>query len=183
MSVSPVIQLKEFHGRRAVCFSACDHSPEQTAWDQMRRWAAKNKPDHAARTYVGYAPKGHHPEGEEHGPGEAAVKHEYAALMLLFEGEEVGDLPPGAEICDAPAGLFLVGDVLLTERNPDGTADIGSSMEKSSSAMFAFIKETGIYRFALDTRPYYEEHIFPAEWFGGAEAMADMKLWLPIERI
>jgi hypothetical protein len=30
---------------------------------------------------------------------------------------------------------------------------------------------------------YNEEHIFPKEWFAGADMNGEMRLWLPIKKI
>lgn len=46
--------------------------------------------------------------------------------MILFEDEGNEDKFLGADICDTPNGLFLVGDVVLNEYNDDRTIDIGS---------------------------------------------------------
>ena len=84
---------------------------------------------------------------------------------------------------DAPKGLFLVGDVALTEFAEDGTVDIGSSMEKSFGAMSESLKAMGGNDFDLAQRPYFEEHIFSNEWFCGKGELAGFKLWLPIRKL
>ncbi|MDR0475934.1 MAG: hypothetical protein LBH43_19990 [Treponema sp.] len=149
----------------------------------MREWVKKNLKDYPLRRYFGFSPKGHHPEGEQHKPDEASGEHEYAAQMFLFADEVDTNIFSNVEMTDAPKGLFLVGDVVFDQFNSNGTIDIGTSMQKSSQFMYEYMKECGGYDMDLNNRCFYEEHIFPKEWFDGADVSAEFKLWLPIKRI
>ncbi|OZV13967.1 hypothetical protein CIW83_00595 [Tissierella sp. P1] len=79
--------------------------------------------------------------------------------------------------------MFLIGDIIFNEFHDDGTIDIGTSMQKSSQIMFDCMNEIGGYELDFNHRCFYEEHIFPKEWFYGADEMAEMKLWLPIKKV
>jgi AraC-like DNA-binding protein len=182
MGSKPLIRIEE-HGReRVASFSVNCAGPEEAAWNLLRDWAVSNITDYAARRYIGCAPKGHHPGGEQHRPNEETGLHEYLAQMFLFEQEGGGDTFCGADVLSAPKGLFLVGDVVLNEFHDDGTIDIGSSMQKSSQVMAQCLKDMGGYEFDLKSRPYYEEHVFSREWFEGGGELAGFKLWLPIRK-
>ena len=109
------------------------------AWNQLREWAVKNLNDYEARRYIGFAPKGHHPTGEEND------FHEYKAQMVLHGEEGLNTTLLGAKVSDAPKGLFLVGDVVLNEFNEDGTLDIGLSMKKSSQTIYECMLDMGGY--------------------------------------
>ncbi|MNC60227.1 hypothetical protein D3C75_1100900 [compost metagenome] len=103
--------------------------------------------------------------------------------MFLLEDEGCQGSFLKAATCDAPRGLFLIGDVVLNEFQVDGTIDIGSSMQRSFGVMSQCLQEMGGYEFDLAERPYYEEHIFTNEWFSGDGELAGFKLWLPIRKI
>ncbi|HWT76387.1 MAG TPA: hypothetical protein VN258_16945 [Mobilitalea sp.] len=49
--------------------------------------------------------------------------------MFLYGDEGANETFLGAQVCDAPKGLFLVGDVALNDLHEDGTIDIGSKTE------------------------------------------------------
>lgn len=182
MGAKPIVRIEEHSLGRVVSFAANCRAPEAVAWGLLRDWATANIRDHKARRYVGSAPKGHHPDGEEHHPNEEAVVHEYVAQMFLLEDEGQGDTFLGAEVHDAPEGLFLVGDVAMNELNDDGTIDVGSSMMRAYGVMSECLREMGGWEFALDERPFFEEHIFSDDWFAGDGELAGFKLWLPIRR-
>jgi hypothetical protein len=149
----------------------------------MRQWATANLTDWPARRYIGCAPKGHHPGGEAHRPNEEEGNHEYLAQVFLYGHE--GDCADflGADVADAPKGLYLVGDVALNEFQADGSIDIGSSMQKSAGVMFECLKDMGGYALDLESRPYHEEHIFADGWPAGDGGLAGFKLWLPIRKL
>jgi hypothetical protein len=71
----------------------------------------------------------------------------------------------------------------MSERNSDGTIDIGASMMKSYGVMSEHLKDTGGYEFQLQERPYFEEHVFSNEWFNGHGDLAGFRLWLPIRKL
>jgi AraC family transcriptional regulator len=180
---NPIARIEEHSSERVVSFFVNCPGPEEPAWNRLRDWVTQNVSDYPARRYVGCAPKGHHPQGEGHQPGEVAVSHEYTAQMLLFEEEGRSDAFQGVDVVDAPQGLFLVGDVALDQFGEDGRLDIGLSMERSFGALSEFLRDSGGYEFELMTRPYLEEHIFSKEWFTGSGELAGFKLWLPIRKI
>ncbi|MNM12317.1 Regulatory protein SoxS [compost metagenome] len=179
----PLMRIEEHHLERVVSFYVNCRAPEEAAWNQLRDWVVRNVNDYQARRFIGCAPKGHHPKGQEHQPNEEEGTHEYLAQMFLLEDEGCQDSYMEAATCDAPRGLFLIGDVVLNEFQADGTIDIGSSMQRSFGVMSQCLQEMGGYEFDLAERPYYEEHIFTNEWFNGDGELAGFKLWLPIRKI
>jgi AraC family transcriptional regulator len=183
MGTKPLVRIEEHSKERVVSFFVNCSGPEGAAWGLLRDWAMANLQDYPARRYIGCAPKGHHPKGEAHRPDEEPGTHEYLAQMLLFEHEGDDETFLGADVCDAPIGLFLVGDVVLNEFSDDGTIDIGSSMQKAFGVMAECLSDMGGYEFELKERPYIEEHIFTKEWFAGDEGLAGFKLWLPIRKV
>lgn len=183
MGTKPLVRIEEHSRERVVSFFVNCRGPEEAAWNMLREWVVANLKDFPARRYIGCAPKGHHPNGELHEANEEIGFHEYVAQMLLFEEEGTKNTFLGADVYDAPAGLFLVGDVVLNEFNEDGTIDIGTSMQKSYGVMAECLKNMGGYEFQLNERPYFEEHIFTNEWFAGKGDLAGFKLWLPIKKI
>jgi AraC-like DNA-binding protein len=183
MGKKPLVRIEEHSKERVVSFFVNCSGPEEAAWNLLRDWAVTNLNDCTARRYIGCAPKGHHPKGEGHHPNEEIGFHEYMAQMFLFEDEGDNHNFFGADVCDAPKGLFLVGDVVMNEYNEDGTIDIGLSMQNSFGVMSECLKDMGGYEFELNERPYFEEHIFTNEWFGGNGDLAGFKLWLPIVKV
>ena len=183
MEIKPLVRIEEHSKEKVVSFFVNCRGPEEVAWNLLREWAATNLNDCTARRYMGCAPKGHHPKGEEHQTDEEIGFHEYTAQMLLLEDEGKNDKFLGADVCDAPKGLFLVGDVAMNEYNADGTIDIGLSMQKSAGIMSECLKDMGGYEFELQERPYFEEHVFTNEWFEGNGELAGFKLWLPIKKV
>ena len=92
----------------------------------------------------------------------------------------------GANVIDAPAGLFLAGDVALNEFFDDGTIDIGLSMKKSSQVVYECMLDMGGYEMDFDGRTYLEEHIFKKQWFTSEhpERIApEYRFWLPVKRV
>lgn len=183
MGMKPIIRIEEHSLEKVVSFDVDCKAPEESAWNLLKNWVTKNISDYTMRRYICCAPKGHHPNGESHHSNEEIGCHEYTAQMFLYDEEGHNDTFSGANVCDGPKGLFLVGDVVLNEFNNDGTIDIGSSMQKSAGVMFECLKEMGGYDFELNSRPYFEEHIFTNEWFEGNGELAGFKLWLPIKKI
>jgi AraC family transcriptional regulator len=182
MGQKPVVRIEDLSQRRVASFRVNCRGPEEAAWSMLREWVTTNTRDYEVRRYIGCAPGGHHPEGEEHQADERTGSHAYLAQMLLVGDEGTGGVFLGAEVCDAPTGLFIVGDVALNEFSADGTIDIGTSMEKSYGVMAECLAEMGGYAFELKERPYLEEHIFSTEWYGGGGELAGFKLWLPIRK-
>jgi len=176
----PEVRIEELLNGKVISFSVDTVGPEREAWNLMRKWVKENIKDFSLRKYFGFAPKDHHAEGNQHEPNENDERHEYISQMFLFSDEV--NIFSNVEITDAPKGLFLVGDVIFDQFNDDGTVDIGTSMEKSSGFMFERMKEGG-YEMDMNNRCYYEEHIFPKEWFDGADVNAEMRLWLPIKKV
>lgn len=183
MEIKPLISIEEHGMERVVSFFVNCSAPEESAWNLLREWATKNISDFKARRYIGCAPKGHHPNGEEHHSDEEISSHEYLAQMILFGDEGNNDMFLGADVCDGPKGLFLVGDVEMNEFNEDGSVDMGTCMEKSYGVMSEFLNNIGGYVFEISERPYFEEHIFSNEWFEGNGELAGFKLWLPIRKV
>jgi AraC family transcriptional regulator len=175
----PLVRIVELSNIKAVSFSANCEAPETQAWNLMREWVVKNFNDFEARRYIGYAPCGHHPQGDEDD------SHEYNALMILHSDEGNVETLFNQKVCDAPKGLYLVGDVVLNEFNDDGTVDIGASMKKSSQTIYECMMNMGEYDIDFDGRTYLEEHIFPKEWFLSdkpEQVPAEYKFWLPIKK-
>ena len=175
----PLVRIEELNNLKAVSFRENCEAPETQAWNRMREWAVKNFSDFEARRYIGYAPCGHHPQGEEED------SHEYNAMMILRSDEGTGDTLFDAKVCEVPKGLFLVGDVVLNEFDDHGVLDIGASMKKSSQTIYECMLNMGEYDMDFEGRTYLEEHIFPKEWFltdKPEEIQAEYKFWLPIKK-
>lgn len=106
--------------------------------------------------------------------------------MFLFGDEGKSGTFLEADVCDAPKGLFLVGDVALNEFQHDGNIDIGSSMQTAFKVMSECLKEMGEYEFDLKERRHREEQIFSKEWWEnpniGDAGLVGFKLWLPIKK-
>jgi AraC-like DNA-binding protein len=183
MGTRPLVRIEEHHGERVVSFFVDCRGPEEAAWNLLRDWVTTNIGDYKARRYVGCAPKGHHPNGEQHEADEGPGEHEYMAQIFLLGDEGQGDTYLGAEVIDAPKGLFLVGDVVLNEFQENGEVDIGTSMMNAFGVMAECLQNMGGYEFELKERPYYKEHVFTNQWFEGAGDLAGFKLWLPIRKV
>lgn len=182
MGTKPLLRIEEHSKERVVSFSVNCRAPEESAWNLLRKWVMSNLQDYSVRRYIGCAPKGHHSEGEKHHTNEDIGSHEYMAQMFLLGNEGEQDTFLGAEVCDAPYGLYLVGDVVLNEFNDDGSIDIGTSMEKAYFIMAECLKDIGGYEFELEDRLYFEEHVFPQDWFTGGNGLNGFKLWLPVKK-
>ena len=179
MGSKPVVQIEELSNLKVVCFQVNCKEPENEAWNQMRKWVVSNLNDYEARRYIGYAPCGHHPESSEE------EQHEYVAMMLLYGEEGQNDYISGVKVCDAPKGLYLVGDVMLNEFDDNGNIDIGESMKKSSQIIYECMLDMKGYTMDLSERTYLEEVVFPKEWFlaeNTKELQAEYKFWLPIKK-
>ncbi len=183
MGTKPLVRIEEHSMEHVVSFDVDCRAPEEAAWNMLRSWVTKNVSDYKARRYIGCAPKGHHPNGEEHHHDEETGSHEYTAQMFIFVDEGENAIFKDCHIVDAPKGLFLIGDVAMTEFNDDKTVDIGTSMQKAYGVMAECLRDMGGYEFDLKERPFYEEHIFSDEWFKGDGDLAGFKLWLPIKKI
>lgn len=174
-----LIKFEELKNTKAVSFTATCGGPEAAAWYALRDWVIKNVSDYESRRFIGFAPEGHHPNGE------SSDFHTYTALMLLYGDEGDGKTYMDAEVVDAPKGLFLVGDVVMDEYLEDGTPDIGLCMQKSSQIIFSHMHTLGGYDLDFCGRTFIEEHIFPKEWFTADDPdgiCADFKFWLPIKK-
>lgn len=179
MGERPLIRLEELNCR-AVEFRADGATPETDAWNRLRVWAVANLGDYAVRRYIGFAPRGHHPNGED----ESA--HEYRAIMLLNGGEGADGEFYGASVTDAPRGLFLVGDVALNEYTDSGEVDIGASMTAASRAIYECMTDMGGYELDMGGRAFLEEHIFRPEWFTADDhekILPEWRFWLPVRRV
>lgn len=187
MGMKPLVRIEEHSNERIVSFFVNCKGPEGVAGDLLREWAVKNLSDYTARRCVGFAPKGHHPDGEEHQQNEKAGSHEYVMQMFLFGDEGNCDTFLGADVCDAPKGLFLVGDITLNEFHDNGIIDIGSSMQTAFGVMSECLKDMGGYEFDLQERRHREELIFSNEWWKntsiGDAGLTGFKLWLPIKKV
>jgi AraC family transcriptional regulator len=182
MSKKSLLRIEEHGNEHVVSFHVDCKAPETAAWEMLRKWCTDYLNDYTVRRFIGCAPKGHHPDGEQHQPKEEEIRHEYMAQMLLFEEESKNEAFKGADVTDAPKGLFLVGDVTLNEFDDNGNLDIGSSMMKSFEVMKSFIDNTCGYSFDMESRPYYEEHVFSKEWFHTGGDPDGFKLWIPIKK-
>jgi hypothetical protein len=158
--MKPLDRIEEHSNERVGSFFVDCKGPEEVAGNLLREWAVKNLSDYTARRCVGCAPKGHHPKGEEHQPNEEVGSHEYVMQMFLFGDEGNEETFLGADVCDAPKGLFLVGDVALNEFHDDGNIDIGSSMQIAFGVMTECLKDMGGYEFDFQNRRHMEEQIF-----------------------
>lgn len=187
MGTKPLVRIEDHSNERVVSFYVNCSAPESEAGELLHEWATKNIKDYNARRCMGYAPKGHHEDGQEHQPNEESGTHEYVLQMFLFGDEGKNDTFLGANVCDAPKGLFLVGDVALNEYNENGTIDIGSSMQTAYKVMSECLENMGGYEFDLQERCYHEEQVFSAEWWEdssiGDDGLAGFKLWLPIKKV
>ncbi len=81
-------------------------------------------------------------------------EHTYVMQMFLFDGEGDRESFLGTNVCEAPKGLFLVGDVALNECNDDGSIDVGASMQTAHGVMAACLNEIGGYALTLEERPW-----------------------------
>lgn len=175
----PLFQIEELSNLKAVYFQVNCEEPEKEAWNKIREWVVRNFNDYEARRYIGYAPRGHHPEGSKED------SHEYIAMMLLYGEEGYNDNLYGAKVCDAPKDLFLVGDVVLNEFDDDGNIDIGGSMKKSSQTVYECMLDMEDYDMDFNERTYLEEHIFTKEWFlanNPEKLQTEYRFWLPIKK-
>ncbi len=179
MGSKPVVKMEELSNTKVISFKVNCIDPETQAWNLMHSWVVQNLNDYEARRYLGYAPVGHHPESEKEAP------HEYVAMMLLYGDEGQQEYLAGEKVCDAPAGLFLVGDVVLNEFDENGSIDIGESMKKSSQAIYESMLDMKYYSLDFEGRTYLEEVVFPKEWFLTDESknvQAEYKFWLPVKK-
>lgn len=175
----PLVRMEELNRCRVVAFTVNCQEPETRAWNLMREWAVNNLNDYGARRYIGYASGGHHPNGPEE------TAHEYCAMMLLHGDEGNTENFLGAQVTDAPKGVFLVGDVVLNEYFDDGTIDIGLSMKNSSQTVYECMVNMGGYEMDFDGRTYLEEHIFQKQWFTSdhpEKILPEYRFWLPIRK-
>ncbi len=187
MDKKPLVRIEEHSNERVASFAVNCRGPEEAAGKLLWEWAVNHLSDYTARRLIGCAPRGHHPEGMEHQPDEEIGWHEYVMQMFLFGEEGKGDHFLGAEVCDAPKGLYLVGDVALNEFHENGNIDIGSSMQTAYFIMSECLKDLPGYEFDLYDRRHREEQIFTKEWWRNPEigdaGLAGFKLWLPIKKV
>lgn len=179
MGSKPLVKIEELSGVKMVSFQVSCEYPEQEAWNAMHKWAINYLKDYEARRYIGYAPHGHHPIGVEE------TAHDYVAMMLLYGTEGKDNRMDSVRICDAPRGLYLVGDVALNEFDDNGCIDIGNSMKKSSQIIYECMLDMKEYELDFSDRTYLEEHLFAKEWFladNPEDIQTAYKFWLPIKR-
>ncbi|OJV65709.1 MAG: hypothetical protein BGO41_07700 [Clostridiales bacterium 38-18] len=187
IGTKPILRIEDCSNERVVSFFVNCKGPEEAAGNLLREWAVKNLSDYTARRYVGYAPKGHHPEGEYHQLDEPIGSHEYLMQMFLYGDEGKTSNFYGVDVCDAPQGLYLVGDVSLNEFDSNGNIDLGSSMQTAFSIMSECLKDMNYYEFDLGERRHREEQIFSNDWWInpsiGERGLQGFKLWLPIKKL
>jgi len=176
----PLVQLEDLQARRVAVFRAESAQPETDAWNALRSWATAHLTDYSARRCFGLAPQGHHPDGPEEAP------HAYCAMLLLHGAEGDDATFHGAEVTDAPQGLFLVGDVALNEYDESGRIDIGASMVTASQTVYACLQQMGSYALDFPARSFLEEHVFDPAWFTAADherILPNFRFWLPIRSL
>ncbi len=175
-----IVKIEEHRNEKVVCFSVDCIDPENEAWRQMSEWCIKNVPDRTARRYVGVAPIGHHPQGEEHQNASEHIKHPYKAMMYLV-GDECGQEEfYGLKVEDAPSGLFLINDVILNQFDENNNLDMARSMMKASETFVDFMKHTSEYAFNQTSGIFYEEHIFSERWFQKGGVPDAFRMWVSI---
>ncbi len=173
----PLVRIEEYNHARVASFHAKGKDPEKKAFDELRNWAIKNLSDYAVRRCIGFAPKGHHPNGDDDD------EHEYVAQMLLFADEGKEDRYLGANVEDAPKGLFIISDVPMDIVKTNGQPNIGESLKRTSKIMYECLQNMGGYELDFNERNFIEEHVFSIEWFNGVGEKNDFKLWLPIKKL
>lgn len=186
MNEKQIVRIEEHKNEKVVFIDVDCINPETEAWGQMSKWCVQNIPDRTARRFVGLAPKGHHPNGENHQNAEEHTSHPYRAMMFLLDSEiqEIEKLGKndykGLSVMDAPKGLFLVNDVALDQYDENGVMDMALSMIKASEAFVEFMKTSEIYEFDCKQGIFYEEHIFSEKWFNNGGTPDAFKMWVPI---
>lgn len=180
MNETAIVKIEEHRNEKVICFSVDCVDPENEAWRQMSEWCKKNIPDRTARRYVGVAPSGHHPQGEEHQNASEHVKHPYKAMMYLVGDECDQEDFYGLKVEDAPSGLFLVNDVTLNQFDENNNIDMARSLIKASEAFVEFMKHTSGYEFDCAAGIFYEEHIFSERWFQNGGFPDGFRMWVPI---
>ena len=187
MGNKPIVRIEDHSNEKVVSFFADGKAPEDRSGNLMRDWAVKNIHDYTARRCYGYAPKGHHPAGEEHKPDEEEGTHEYVMNLFLIGNEGENDKFMGADVFDAPKGLFIISDVALNEFRADGSIDIGTSLQKSGQIMYECLQNLDGYELDMPARGYVEEQVLSNEWWkkkcADENGIIGMKLWLPIKKV
>lgn len=180
MNEESIVRIEEHVEEKVISFDVDCTDPENEAWNQMAAWCRQYIPDRTARRFVGYAPQGHHPNGEAHSNADEHVSHPYRAQMYLIGDECKLDTFHGKEVIPAPQGLFLVNSVALNQYDENGNLDIALSMMKASEAFVEFVKQTEGYEFDCQRGIFYEEHIFSEKWFQNGGLMDGFKMWVPV---
>lgn len=183
MNQTAIVKIEDHKNEKVVCFYVDCVDPENEAWGQMSEWCKKNIPDRTARRYVGVAPLGHHPQGEEHQNALEHVKHPYKAMMYLVGDECNLEEFYGRKVEDAPFGLFLVSDVTLNQFDENNDLDMARSLMKASEAFVEFMKHTSGYEFDCGAGTFYEEHIFSEKWFQKGGFPDGFRMWVPVRKI
>lgn len=177
-----LVRIEEHHHEKVVCFSVNCVDPEDAAWGELSKWCRENLPDCAARRFLGVAPLGHHPQGEEHQNASEHVCHPYTAMMYLV-GDECSQTEFfGKKVEDAPAGLFLVNEATLNQYDENGDIDMARSLMKASEAFVEFIDQTPGYTFDCNAGIFYEEHIFSKRWFQSGGVPDGFRMWVPVTK-
>lgn len=180
MNETAIVKIEEHRNEKVVSFYVDCMDPETEAWNLMSEWCKNNVPDRTARRFVGVAPLGHHPQGEEHENASEHVKHPYKAMMFLVGDEGNQEEFCGMKVEDAPAGLFLVNDVTLNQFDENNNMDMARSLMKASEAFVEFMKKTPGYAFDYAAGIFYEEHIFSERWFQQGGFPDGFRMWVPI---
>lgn len=175
-----LVRMEEHRNEKVVCFSVDCVDPETAAWNMVREWCRQNVPDRAARRFLGVAPQGHHPQGEEHQNASEHVSHPYTAMMYLV-GDECSQMEFfGKKVEDAPTGLFLVNEAALNQYDENGELDMARSLMKASEAFVVFMQQTPGYAIDCGADIFYEEHIFSEHWFQTGGVPDAFRMWVPI---
>lgn len=183
MNKTALVRMEEHRNEKVVCFSADCADPEDAAWGLMSEWCKQNIPDRAARRFIGIAPKGHHPQGEEHKNASEHVCHPYTAMMYLVGDEWSQEYFCGKKVEDAPAGLFLVNEAVLNQYDENGDLDMALSLMKASEAFVEFMEQMPGYAFDCGAGIFYEEHIFSERWFQTGGVPDGFRMWVPIVKL
>lgn len=180
MNWHTLLRIEEHQNEKVIAFTVNTMDPETAVWGQMADWCKQYLPDRATRRYLGVAPKGHHPDGEQHQNADEHVSHPYTAMVFLLGDEGKQPLFHGKEVLDAPQGLYLVNDVALNQHDENGKLDMALSMIKASEAFTEFMAQSKGYAFDMGKGIFYEEHIFSEEWFRTGGVPDGFRMWVPI---
>lgn len=180
MNEKTIVRVEGHANEKVVCFEVDCFDAEEAAWGKMSTWCKENIPDRTARRFIGLAPKGHHPDGENHQNASEHVKHPYIAMMFLIGDEVKQETFHGLPVHDAPDGIYLVNDVALNQYDEHGKLDMALSMIKASDSFVDFVNRTDGYEFDMKKGIFYEEHIFSEQWFQEGGLPTGFRMWVPV---